>query len=243
MSQCVAPQEVQDGDLLAYIEGEASLAVRAHLVRCLFCTQEIAALQQVNALFTAAFHRGECPESELMLRYQAELVSTTEKRRVERHVKVCQDCQAELTELTGSLAPSMLNRLATAVSQSLKEAGKQVIEAVLLPAQPSPALALRGAQQQQAIYQAGPYQLILAKVPPIVGEPTSPNWQIEGQLTAGSRAEVNGRVSLQRSEEPVASDNLDEFGYFALEQLSPGSYTLQIELSSSLVSLADFTIP
>jgi hypothetical protein len=53
---------------------------------------------------------------------------------------------------------------------------------------------------------------------------------------------MSGRVSLGRGEEPIASDELDEFGFFALEQVPPGTYTLEIELPTALVSLVDFTI-
>lgn len=243
MTGCVAPQEIKEGDLLAFAEGEAPPAVRAHIARCLYCTQEVAALQQMDSLFAAALYRPDCPETDQLLRYQAGLLSQTETKRIKQHVKGCHDCQAELAELVGEPSLSRLTRLATAVSQSLKEAGKQVIDAVLLASQPRPALALRGESQQHAVYQAGPYQIVLAKVPPLAAGPGVLGWQIEGQLMAANGGELNGRVSLQWGEEPIASDNLDEFGYFVLEQVPPGTYTLQIELASSLVSLADLTIP
>jgi anti-sigma factor RsiW len=240
MNECIAPEEIREGELLAFAEGEAPPAVRDHVARCPACAEEAASLQQMNLLFAAAYYRAECPESELLLRYQAGLLAPAENKRVQRHVKSCQDCQAELVALAGESPPSALNRLGTAVSQSLKEIGRQVIEAVLLPNQMQPALALRGESQQHAVYQAGPYQIILAKVPPVAVRNV---WQVEGQLTGDDSEEMNGRVSLQRGEELVASDNLDEFGFFALEEVPPGRYTLQIEVASSLVSLADLTIP
>jgi hypothetical protein len=240
MSDCVAPEEIWEGDLLAFVEGEASPAVRDHVARCSACAQEAAGLQQVNLLFAAVYDRANCPASELLLRYQAGLLTPAVSKHAKRHVQDCQDCQGELAELAGEPSPSTLNRLATAVSQSLKEAGRQVIVAVLLPGKRQPALALRGESQQQAIYQAGPYQIILAKVSPLAVRKA---WQVEGQLTGQGSEQRNGRVSLQRGEVLIASDNLDEFGFFALEEVPPGRYTLQIEIASSLVSLADLTIP
>jgi hypothetical protein len=240
---CVSPEEIQDGDLLAFVEGEASPAVRAHLARCLYCAQEAAALQQVDALFAVAHYRADCPATEQLLGYQAGLLSPAENRRVKGHVKDCRDCQADLAELAGEPAPSMLNRLATAVSQSLQEAGKQLIEAVLLPDQPRPMLALRGESQQHAIYQAGPYQLILAKAPPIAGENL---WQLEGQLGIAEgppAATWTGQVSLLREGQPVAGDVVDELGYFALANIRPGIYDLSLELNASILLIPAITIP
>jgi hypothetical protein len=169
MIHCVAPKEMQDGDLLAFVEGEASATVRTHVARCLYCSQEAAALRQVDFLLVAAFERAECPESDLLLGYQTGMLSSAENKRVKRHVQDCRDCQGELAELMGESPPSRLNRLTTAASQSLREVGKQVIGAVLLPTQPRPSLALRGENQQSAVYQAGSYRITLAKIPPLAG--------------------------------------------------------------------------
>jgi hypothetical protein len=243
MIHCVAPEEIGEGDLLAFAEGEASPAARAHMARCPFCTQEAAALQQVDSLFAASFHRAECPESELLLRYQVELLSSTEKRRVEQHIKSCRDCQADLTAIAGEPPPSPLSRLASTLSQSLKEAGKQVIEAILLPDQPRPVLALRGESRQQAIYQAGSYRLVLAKSPPIAGEKL---WQLEGQLAAADGfpiTRLTGQVFLLREDQAIASDVIDEFGYFALSDIRPGVYDLSIELNTSVLLIPAITVP
>jgi hypothetical protein len=177
------------------------------------------------------------------LGHQAGLLSPAENKRIKQHAKGCRDCQAELAELAGEPSPSALNRLATAVSQSLKEAGKQVIEAILLPDQGRPALALRGVSQQHAIYQAGPYQLILAKVTPIAGENL---WQLEGQLGSAEgppAATLTGQVSLLREGQPVAGDVVDELGYFALANIRPGVYELSLELDASILLIPAITIP
>ena len=53
--RCIAPQEIQEGDLLAYIEGEASSAVVRHVAHCAACAQEVQSLREVDVLFSAAF--------------------------------------------------------------------------------------------------------------------------------------------------------------------------------------------
>jgi hypothetical protein len=53
--QCIAPQEIQEGDLLAYVEGDASPTVVRHIAKCSACAQEVESLREVDLLFSAAF--------------------------------------------------------------------------------------------------------------------------------------------------------------------------------------------
>lgn len=51
---CVAPVEINEGDLVAYIDGEAALEATAHIARCPACRAEIESLRQMSALFSQA---------------------------------------------------------------------------------------------------------------------------------------------------------------------------------------------
>lgn len=59
--QCIAPQEIQEGDLLAYIEGDASSTVVRHVAQCAACAQEVRSLREVDVLFSAAFQYAPSP--------------------------------------------------------------------------------------------------------------------------------------------------------------------------------------
>ncbi|MCI0399407.1 MAG: hypothetical protein L0322_31345 [Chloroflexi bacterium] len=243
MVECIAPEEIQEGDLLAYVEGEASPAVAAHVARCHFCATEVAGLRRVSSLFAGALYRTGCPETDELLYYQAGLLAGADRQRVQQHIQSCPYCQEELQQLAAEPPQPALSHPGSSWLQSLQEGGKEILQALLLPVQPRPALALRGdSRQQDAVYQAGSYQVTLAKVPPLAGENV---WQVEGQVVsqAGAALQPGGQVILERNDEPVANDVVDEFGYFSLENVGPGAYTLTIDLTSSLVSLADFTIP
>jgi anti-sigma factor RsiW len=48
---CIAPKEIQEGDLLAYIEGAASGPVSRHIARCSACAAEVEALRLTDSLF------------------------------------------------------------------------------------------------------------------------------------------------------------------------------------------------
>src|SRR5688500_12617448 len=102
MTECVAPDKIKEGDLLAFLEGEAPAAVQAHVARCLHCRNEVTVLQQMNTLFAAALgdERANCPETDELLQYQAGLLNQARQQRVQVHLKTCDYCQDELAELS-----------------------------------------------------------------------------------------------------------------------------------------------
>jgi hypothetical protein len=55
-------------------------------------------------------------------------------------------------------------------------------------------------------------------------------------------AQLDGVASLQQPEEPVYQDSLDEFGYFVMENENPGSYNLQIDLTSTQIIIQEFVV-
>ena len=56
---CIAPHEIEAGDLLAYLEGEETMEIVAHVARCRFCQQELVDLERMMDLFVAAHEEEE----------------------------------------------------------------------------------------------------------------------------------------------------------------------------------------
>ena len=52
--KCVAPAELQEGDLIAYIEGDATPTVIRHITHCPICSAEVLALRKTEMLLTLA---------------------------------------------------------------------------------------------------------------------------------------------------------------------------------------------
>lgn len=55
--QCIAPHEIQEGDLVAFLEGVASSKVNEHIARCSACAKEVESLRRVDALFKTVLGR------------------------------------------------------------------------------------------------------------------------------------------------------------------------------------------
>ncbi|MEW5987598.1 MAG: hypothetical protein AB1791_13275 [Chloroflexota bacterium] len=230
---CIAPQEIQEGDLLAYAEGAALAAVSAHVAACPHCQAAVADLRLASDVLNNALYRASCPEPAALLRYQNGLLKRTERRRVQRHVERCAFCQVELQQLAKDVLPAPI--LPTPFEQ-LKASGRRLLEALALPT-PTPALALRGEEKRQVIYQAGPYQVIVTLTPPAA--PEQP-WTVEGQLITGETPPAGqGHAFLLRDDSLIAQASIDEFGYFALPLVAAGYYVLRLELLLEVIQILD----
>ncbi|MBN1995647.1 MAG: zf-HC2 domain-containing protein [Anaerolineae bacterium] len=70
---CIAPGEIKEGDLVAYLEGAASAQVRRHIAGCAACAAEIESLRQVDSMLTAVFRRANGPVFTKILAAQPDL--------------------------------------------------------------------------------------------------------------------------------------------------------------------------
>lgn len=249
---CIAPNEIQDGDLLAYLDNAASALVTDHLGRCAACQADAVDLAALDTELVAALFRAACPPAEDLLAYQVNLLGAGEQAQIRLHVQACLHCQSELADLAA--VPAIVSTLS--LPARVFDAGRRWLDAVLVMPAVQPALQLRGNEQSSVVYQAGPFQIILAKVPPVVAENI---WQIEGQLleTAspdepGDLADLLNRADIQitllrensaPSPTPVAQDTVDDLGFFLLEDVESGDYVLQIDTPTTTIRLADFKIP
>lgn len=223
-----------EGELVAYLDGEATPAAQAHVTGCPVCQAAAQELEPLRQQLRAALWRGRCPSGEELMQYVTQDLPHPRRKTIEQHLTGCPACREDLARLSAVLAedsePNWIEQLAML--------GRQILTAVLLPAAgpPVPALALRGAPPREQSYQAGAYQVRLTITAPPRNEGL---WQIQGQVTAqGAPVEI-GELQLRQAERVVAEDHLDESGYFELQKIKGGRYTLTIEPNQACVLLLD----
>lgn len=235
VDECTNPTAIQEGDLSDYFSGMAPANVTRHITNCVTCQKEVADLQTVHAILEEVFYESECPDEEQLLAYQAGFLPRSEQKMIAQHLPDCLYC----TQFVGRLQviSSRPDPLLTRIVQT----GKRILTAIFQPTQPQLALALLGDEEQQHIYQAGQYQIMLTTSIPLPG---SNLWEIEGHIVNHSNPKMwyEGRVTVLQDSKNVTSDEIDEFGFFALEDIPPGRYTLHIELSNTIIPIENFAI-
>lgn len=234
---CVAPEELKPGDLMACVEGRAALSVVRHVSRCSACAAELKVLADGEAQVTAALFRSRCPDGETLLLYQSDLLDALEKDAVRRHILTCQYCPEELGELASEeLTPvspaSNRKPVSERIVNRIQQLGRELLVGVRLAVEGS-GLVLRGEQSSSRRYQAGPYELLVACMPPsLPGQP----WEVSGQLVGADPAVLeSSEAQLLRGEAIVSRDSLDEFATFLLSVRSLDGLSLRLELPEATI--------
>ena len=99
MTECIEPELIKEGDLIAYVEGVADERVRDHVIRCTACADKVARLRQTSQALIGLMYRSSCPPPEVLGKYQLDLLSAGERLRIAAHVRSCSHCTRELDEL------------------------------------------------------------------------------------------------------------------------------------------------
>ena len=237
---CINRDEIEEGALASYLSGEATKTVTEHIVRCAFCRAEVSALQRSERLMLDLFYRETCPDIDTLLAYDTGLLDNVEANRVQAHLSTCAFCAAELNELV--VIPEITSTTLANKLAQMKEAGLQVITAVLQPSPAHRTLAFRGSSETREIYEAGDYQIMLVKTPPVGIENL---WLVEGQIYAATKPQLEfaGILTIYQSGKQVKQIVIDLLGYLNLDKLSPGDYTLEINLQDTTIIIQNFKIP
>src|SRR5687767_10210544 len=78
MMECVDPPELNESQLLAYIDGDAGPAVAMHLARCPACRARAVQLGRLIGRMTVMLYRLDCPPAIDLGEYQLGLVPETQ---------------------------------------------------------------------------------------------------------------------------------------------------------------------
>lgn len=235
VDQCNKPTAIQERDLSDYLSGMAPANVIRHISNCVACQKEVATLQTIHAFLDDVFYKNDCPDEEELLAYQAGFLTRPEQNIIKQHVIDCLSCSQFVAHL--QVIHEKPDPLLTRIIQT----GKRILAGIFQPRRQQPALALLGDEQEEHVYQADQYQIILTTSIPLRG---SNLWEIEGHIVNHQDPQMcyEGQVFLLQHAKDVTSDEIDEFGFFALEDISPGCYTLHIELSNIIIPIENFTI-
>jgi hypothetical protein len=227
---CVSPPELNDRELLTYIDGEADQQVVAHLERCSHCRQKAHRLARLQDRLTARLYRFTCPSPVELGEYHVGVLPRDQAAGVARHLAECPHCTREVTqlkdylaELAPALGPSPLERIKERARVLVARLVNGGWEAGLL-GQPAlaPAYAgVRGEEREPYLYQADDIQVAIE----IQEDAEQPDRRVLLGLVIGT--EPSGvEAHLWQADQRVAVVPVDELGNFVIPDLAPGSYEL-----------------
>ena len=220
--KCINPDEIQEGDWVAYLHGEASAQVARHVARCAYCAGQIEQLRMVDAHLLAAFYRESCPGAEALADLALGRLPAPEKLRIMAHVRRCPACAAELDSVRDLTAepPSLLDRLRQSLALALDIRPKMTL---------SPA-ALRGSLWQGR-FETGGWIITLSVQ----------DRAMTGRLRNKSAASLRGHAWLldreATAETPIPHSRVDEQGRFRFTGLRAGAYDLLLQIGAQDVAV------
>ncbi len=220
---CVTPPELDDRQLLAYLDGEADSQVAQHLAQCPHCRENARRLAHLQDQLTARLYRISCPSSLELGDYQLGLLTTTQAVGIAQHVSECPHCKRELVllreylngDLEVAVEAGLVNRVKVMIARLV---GGQVW------GQPStgPGLAgVRGEEEGPRVYQVDGVQLALE----IQDDAGSRGRKVVLGLVTGLDS-IGLNVTLRQADQIVATTSVDKAGNFVIPGLEPGSYQL-----------------
>ena len=229
MNECIDPQLIQEGALLAFVEGEADSQVRAHVENCPACASKVRELQEMSQILQTGLYRIACPSPVELMKFQDGAPSPADRLIIAAHLRSCPLCPTELAEMIAT-EESNTNLISYFFRNALS-----VIQASLI-SPPRIAVRSRGQEMQIGLSSGGvaarggtaPLLYQAEGVTILIGfQPATAN-QPAGSLigTAGPVVKAAGReVWLFQEGTELKSTITNHLGDFAFEGINPGTMT------------------
>jgi len=215
-------------DVLAYVDGDATPAVVAHVEGCDVCAEQADALEATQAGLTRLLYRFDCPDPLTLGEYALDLLGPEQRQQTAAHTLECDACASELQQVRAYLAAEAPFR------EDVTGRLRRLVATLLSPASGPRSLAtaaLRGAADSAArVYQADDLTVSLSR-----GD--GPGHLI-GVIIATSPDQTpadGGQARLVSGSQTVASSPIDDLGNFEFEDIPPGVYLLELQLAEALV--------
>jgi anti-sigma factor RsiW len=228
---CIEPGSVTIEELLAFLDGEASAEIGAHLARCAGCAERVRAYAGMERRLHGALRRIDCPTPLLLGEYALQLLSPVDQTRLAAHVVGCPSCAAELDQLRGFMRAE-----SAAPRPGPLERARRIV-ATLVAAPPRGAAAgLRGTETATTrTYEAGDVRLTLSvdMVAEGVVDLDGFAWREDPQTPP-----LAGRaVSLTALADTAAQATtvIDTIGNFTFEGIAAGDYRLEVTLEPEVI--------
>lgn len=223
---CASPPELEDEQILKYLDGEADPRVAAHVAQCAHCRERVKRLARLQEQLTAQLYRTQCPTSQELGEYHLGTLPGERAVLIAQHVAECPHCAEELAQLKeylGAVASDLevgpVERARVWVAELIRGGTGMAGQGRLTSA---PAYAgVRGEGEGPRIYQAGEVQVAID----VQEDMEQPGLHALLGLVTGIQGE-GWAVHLWRENQDVAQTAVDDLGNFVIRGLAAGQYEL-----------------
>ena len=238
---CINPAEIQEGDLMAYVDAVADEAIVQHIHRCPACARRAEELAMRQAVLAAKLYRFSCPTPDQLIACQRGELQGSEELTVAQHLRQCPHCARELA----ALAHQNVETEGLGLGEQFRATIK-VLEAVLVTPQASPRALSRAVQAtgmsgasgvtrpRPQVYRACKTEIVVNQYP----SRTHPHrWDLSG-LVRVARNQVfrkkpgfshdGARAELYRGEELTAITTISPRGHFVFTAVEPANYDINL---------------
>lgn len=232
MNTCISPEEIEAWELEAYLHGNASSKIVQHVARCPACSTRIDELRSFHHQLQRALARVDCPSAEALQQHRWRQLPQPTAREIDAHLKLCSACRAEYATFTGP-EPGTAQQVLAAVRQRLS-----VLTAILQPSL-APAPVLRGADSPPTIYRVPEtcWEIILTQTTGTRGHVLS------GQLLGADPEEMaEAQAGILSDDKLLLETTLDQTGWFVLQPLPAGRYTLWLDVAATHIRAPEVTV-
>lgn len=226
---CVSPPELDEKQLLFYLDGQANKETLSHLERCTYCREKAKTLDHVQKRLTARLYRLTCPPPIELGEYHLRMLPASKMLVIAQHLRECPHCAlevAQLEEYLSEFAPfpeaSLLGKAKVLIAQLVGSGGE-------LGSTPAFSV-LRGEAKGPLVFEADGTVITL-------DVQSMPNGQVPilGQLAADDQDQWTGaKVELQQADLSQQTASVDDLGAFHFEDVHPGAIQITIKSLSGI---------
>ncbi len=222
---CIAPHEIADWELEAYVDGEAPTHVRQHIEKCAYCTAQVQARRRWQQALTRRLYRFDCPTAEELLDFCWHDLPPRAAQRIAAHLTRCSLCRQEVAQLravqdSAEAPPAVAQEAAPPLREQL-----EIIIARFIPPAPTLAPALRGLPRG-ALYETAAGDISIT----LLGPDDQGTYMLDGQILAPALETWSGAVVRLVDSGGVEQQEVavDETGRFTFTQVPAGAWHLRL---------------
>jgi hypothetical protein len=220
---CISPPELEDRQLLAYLDGDADQQTKSHLEHCEYCREKAKALGQFQDHLSSRLYRITCPSSLELGEYHLHMLPPSQMLLVAQHLRECPHCTREIGELTDFLSDSVPT-LGEGLLGNVRVLIAQLVGAGTQPGSTHTFPVLRGEAKGPMLFEADGIVITL-------DIQSGPNRQVSilGQVAADDQDNwLDGVAKLQQTNLSDLTVTLDDLGAFRFDVAHPGSIKLTV---------------